>query len=90
MYTIEYDEQVIADIKALDGSVKNLIQKAVDEKLLENPTQFGKPLQHDLLGARSFRVGDYRVIFDLYKTVIYVWLISHRKDVYKLAEKRIA
>jgi mRNA interferase RelE/StbE len=92
MYTIQYDEHAIATIKSLDGSIKNALKnalkKAVEEKLLLNPTRFGKPLQHDLAGGRSFRVGDYRVIFDLSDTTIHVWLIAHRKDAYKLAQKR--
>jgi mRNA interferase RelE/StbE len=89
MYTLQYDERVIADIKRLDKQVQTQIKKAVASKLLTNPAVYGKPLQYDLAGARTFRVGDYRVVFDLLETVVFIWLISHRKDVYRLASKRI-
>lgn len=88
MYTITYNEQALKDISSLDGSVKQHIQEAIESKLLRDPKLYGKALQYDLAGARSFRVGDYRVVFDLDDTVIHVWLVAHRKHVYPLAEKR--
>lgn len=90
MYQLEYDSKVSADILQLGEAEKQRIKQAINEKLAHNPILYGKPLQYSLLGLRSFRVGDYRVVFKLETNSIFIVYIGHRKHAYKLAEKRIA
>jgi len=89
MYRLSYDTKISSDIAQLGGAEKKRIKTAINEKLVNSPTLYGKPLQHSLLGLRSFRVGDYRVIFKLETDLIFVVYIGHRKQAYLLAEKRI-
>jgi len=88
MYAIEYDTKVRSDMLKLGGSEKVRIKRAVDTKLILNPTLYGKPLQYSLVGLRSFRVGEYRVIFRLEESIIFIVFIGHRKNVYQSTRKR--
>lgn len=47
------------------------------------PGKLLRNLPDDLKGLRSYRVGDYRVIFRLTEKEIKVYIIGHRSDVYK-------
>ncbi|MGN7255701.1 MULTISPECIES: type II toxin-antitoxin system RelE family toxin [unclassified Arthrobacter] len=53
--------------------------------LSENPYKLSKPLTNELLGLRTARRGDYRVLFtlDLEAHILYVHRVEHRSDVYK-------
>ncbi|MEI6093602.1 MAG: type II toxin-antitoxin system RelE/ParE family toxin [bacterium] len=84
MYKIEYLENVVEDdISSLSKSEKLKIKKAIEEKLVNDPVRFGKPLQYSLKGSRRLRVGDYRVIYVIEKDVVLIVKIGHRKEVYK-------
>ncbi len=84
MYKIEYLESVVEDdIPSISKSDKLKIKKAIEEKLVNDPVRFGKPLQYSLKGCRRLRVGDYRVIYIIEKAVVLIVKIGHRKEVYK-------
>lgn len=64
------------------------IQKRLDEKLRffisqKNPLSFAEPLRDFRFGRWKFRVGDYRVLFDIENGGIIVLKIGHRRDVYQ-------
>lgn len=68
-------------------ATNKLIFRGIDralEDLKQNPLA-GKPLVAKLKGKRSLRVGIYRVIYrvEKRKSVIYVFDIGHRRDVYR-------
>ena len=84
MYKVEYLESVIKDdIPKLPKVEKRRIQKAIEERLIQNPIRFGKPLRYSLKGCRRMRVGHYRVIFKIETKVILIVKIGHRKEIYK-------
>jgi mRNA interferase RelE/StbE len=84
MYKIEYLENVVEDdIPNLSKSDRSRIKKAIEEKLVNDPVRFGKPLQYSLKGCRRLRVGDYRVIYLIEKEIVLIVKIGHRKEVYK-------
>jgi mRNA-degrading endonuclease RelE of RelBE toxin-antitoxin system len=60
-------------------------QPRVTGVLADNPRRLSKPLTNELLGLRTARRGDYRVLFtlDLEEHTLYVHRIEHRADVYK-------
>ena len=89
MYDISYHTEIANDISAIGSGDKKRIKIAIESKLMVDPIRFGKPLQYSLKGLRSFRVGDYRIVFVLIKTEIFVVLIAHRSVVYEKAVKRI-
>lgn len=53
--------------------------------LTDNPYQLSKPVTNELLGLRTARRGDYRVLFtlDVEEHILYVNRIEHRSDIYK-------
>ncbi|HMA78285.1 MAG TPA: type II toxin-antitoxin system RelE/ParE family toxin [Candidatus Paceibacterota bacterium] len=88
MYRVTYHTQIPADLNVIDTAAKRRIKQAIESKLTVDPIRFGKPLQHSLTGLRALRVGDYRIVYQLTKTEVYIVLIAHRTVVYQTAKKR--
>lgn len=90
-FSVTYHSLVVAnDIPRLSREWKVRIKKSIEEKLTVHPEVFGKPLSRSLAGHRKFRVGEYRVIFVIEKREVKVRVIGHRREVYKIAEKRLS
>lgn len=89
-FLIQYHELVVQeDIPRLPKKWKEVIRKAIGEKLTTHPEVFGKPLRRSLKGFRKLRVGDYRVIFRIEERTVNIFTIQHRSVVYHKFEKRI-
>lgn len=84
MYTIEYLESVRGDLESVTKADRAKIRKAIEQKLMQSPIDFGKPLQYSLKGLRRLRVGDYRVIFQIEQAnkKVLIVKIGHRKEIY--------
>ena len=80
MYTIIWDEKALEQLHKLEPHISKRIAKKVDE-LTSNP--FSKDIKK-LKGSHDFRlrVGDYRVIFEIETSIIYVLKVAHRKHIY--------
>ena len=71
--------------------LKNLpkdIQKRIITKLdfyclQESPLKFAEPLTDIRIGSYRFRIGDWRVIFDVEDEKIVVLLVGYRRDIYR-------
>jgi mRNA interferase RelE/StbE len=48
-----------------------------------NPLKFAEHLTDFDLGEYRFRIGDYRVSFDVKKDTAKILKVGHRKDIYK-------
>ena len=48
-----------------------------------DPLKFAESLKDKSLGDYRFRIGDYRIIFDVESNSIIVLLVGHRRDIYK-------
>lgn len=64
------------------------IRKRILEKLKfyssqENPLSFAKKLKDSRFGEYRFRIGEYRVLFDVEGQKIIILKVGHRKDIYK-------
>lgn len=82
MYKIELTKEAEEDFSKLDNESQIRISKKIKE-LSSNPN-LGKPLRAHLAGLRSVRAGKYRVIYQVRKSflLIYIIKIGHRKNVY--------
>ena len=81
---IFYTHRAAAELKSLPKSVqKRIVSKMRFYASQENPLTFAKRLVDVREGQLRFRIGDYRVIFDVAKDSIYVLKIAKRSDVYK-------
>jgi mRNA interferase RelE/StbE len=81
-YRLIYTRRAVKDIDRLDASVKKRIGNTL-LRYKENPLLFAEPLTDSELGGYRFRIGDYRVIFDIEKKDIVVLRVGHRKEIYK-------
>jgi len=81
-YKLTYTPRAERDIKKLDHTAKNRIGKAL-LKLQANPLLYSDKLSDPSIGTYRFRIGDYRVIFDIEGNDIIVLRIGHRKEIYK-------
>jgi mRNA interferase RelE/StbE len=82
VYTLVYTKRAVQDIELLDS----LAKKRLEKKLLllkEDPVGRSKKLVNSDLGTYRYRVGDYRIIFDLVKDQIVVLRVGHRREVYR-------
>ena len=89
MYEIFYTEHSRQDLKKLERNVLQRILTKLDFYIHQkNPLKFAKPLTNPILGQYRFRIGDYRILFDVTQkgqiTVLMILRIKHRKDVYFL------
>lgn len=84
-YKIVYLEDVIVrHIPLLSASSKDLIKRAIEERLTVDPVGFGKPLRYSLKGHRRLRVSNYRVVYRIepQNNSVIIVAIKHRKNVY--------
>ena len=63
-YRLVYTHRAIRDIDALDTSVKRRVGKTL-LRYGPDPLKHAEPLKQSELGSYRFRIGDYRVVFDL-------------------------
>ncbi|HEX9638052.1 MAG TPA: type II toxin-antitoxin system RelE/ParE family toxin [Acidobacteriota bacterium] len=81
-WTILYTHSAAQSIRKLDPQVRSRVRLAV-QKLAEEP-QRGKPLQLTLKGLRSWRTGDFRIVYRAVESRLEILVIAlgHRRDVY--------
>jgi mRNA interferase RelE/StbE len=76
------------DLRKLEHSITKRILKKLDFFLQqEDFLSFAEPIEDDEHGDYRFRIGDYRVLFDLDRKgsirILTVLRIKHRKDIYR-------
>lgn len=81
-YNLVYTRRAEKDIKKLDSSIKRQIGKAI-LKLPSNPLESSGKLIDPKIGTYRFRIGDYRVVFDIEGKDIVILRVGHRKEIYK-------
>jgi mRNA interferase RelE/StbE len=62
--------------------VQKRIGKALN-RYVEEPLQYASKLTDAALGTYRFRIGDYRVVFDIEDENIVVLRVGHRRDIYR-------
>jgi mRNA interferase RelE/StbE len=77
------------DIPKLDRKIQGRIKKAIESRLTVAPHQYGEPLKRTLKGYWKLRVGDYRVVFRVSGTEVWIFGIIHRKDIYDRVKHRL-
>ena len=63
-YELVYTARAVRDIKNLDENVKKRIGKTII-RYKEDPLEYAEKLTDSTLGTYRFKIGDYRVIFDI-------------------------
>lgn len=88
-WTIRYAASAARSIRKLDPQIRSRVRKAT-EILAEDPLR-GTPLQLDLKGLRSWRTGDFRIVYRVIEDRIEILVVAsgHRRDVYERLRRRL-
>lgn len=81
-YELIYTRTAAKDIEKLDTVVKKKIRKKLEE-YSENPRLYAKKLISKEIGTYRWRIGDYRVVFDIDGEIIVILRVGHRKEIYR-------
>ena len=81
-YELVYTRRAARDLDKLDREALQRIRDGL-ERYREHPYQFATKLTNAELGTYRFRMGDYRVIFDVDDNKIVVLRVGHRRDIYR-------
>jgi mRNA interferase RelE/StbE len=81
-YNLVYTRRAVKDIQKIEPTVKKRIGNTL-LRYKEDPIRYSRKIINSDHGSYRFRIGDYRVIFDLEKDDIVVLRIGHRKEIYK-------
>jgi len=81
-WTILYTPSAALAIRKLDPEIRRRVRAALST-LAEEPER-GKPLQLTLKGLRSWRTGDYRIIYRVIEDRIEILVVAvgHRREIY--------
>jgi len=87
-YQLLYLPGAEKDIQALSGSVIKRVRRGL-ERLAENP-RLGKPLHGELVPFWSYRVTDYRVVYEIRddELTVLVVMVGHRREIYEQARRK--
>ena len=88
MHKLAYTDEAVKQISKLDERTKKDIRTAVEA--IANDPSLGKPLTRELKGRFSCRVGDYRIIYRIYRAEILVLILAvgHRRDIYEKMSRK--
>lgn len=83
-YKLISSKSFLKDLAKLPADVKPKVEKALLE-LKNSPHSAGniKKLTNIEAGVFRLRIGDYRLRYDVFENQIHLYIIRHRKDVYK-------
>jgi mRNA-degrading endonuclease RelE of RelBE toxin-antitoxin system len=75
MWKIVYRKSVRKDLKRISPDVRDILRRAIEERLMIDPVRFGIPLRRTLKRLMKLRVGDYRIIYSILKKTVVVSII---------------
>jgi len=80
-FKLLYTKTAARDVQELDPVSKKKIKKKL-ELYSKKPFRYAKKLIKPSLGSYRWRIGNYRVVFDIDKNKIIILRIGHRKEIY--------
>lgn len=88
IFQVQFTVDARRDLKKLPRTTaRRIIRKIHFFRTQKNPLQFAKKLTEPAFGQFRFRVGDYRILFDLHPkekilTILLILRIKHRREAY--------
>ena len=84
MFNFEFKKKAAREIDKLQLEIRQrLLKKLKFYSLQENPLRFAEKLRDYKFGEYRFRIGDYRVLFDVENHKIIILKVGHRREIYK-------
>jgi mRNA interferase RelE/StbE len=88
-FEVLYRPEVLEeDLPDIPRNLEERIFRAIETRLMTEPTRYGTRLRRSLSNLWKLRVGDYRVVYEVEGRSVRVWAIAHRKGVYAETERR--
>jgi len=81
-YKLLYTKSAAKDIQKLDTVVKKRLRNKL-ETYASNPLFYAKKLTDSSLGTYRWRIGNYRIIFDIDGNNIVILRVKHRREIYR-------
>jgi mRNA interferase RelE/StbE len=82
MSEVVLTRRAIKDLNALDTRTRRRIVEKLND-MSADPTRYATRLTDTRVGTFRFRIGDWRVVFDLLDDEIIVLRIGHRSEIYR-------
>ena len=80
-YKLVFTKEFLRRLKNLDKQTQIRILREL--KVLEKQPLAGKQLVGRLSGLMSFRIGEYRVIYQISEKRVIIRTVGHRRTIYK-------
>ena len=81
-FSLVYTNRAVKDINKLEQKIQNRIGNAL-KKYEKDPMLYAVKLSDPRLGSYRFRIGDFRVIFDIEGEDIVILRVGHRSEIYR-------
>jgi mRNA interferase RelE/StbE len=81
-YKLIYTRRAARDISKLQRGVKQRIKRSL-ERYARDPFFYAKKMADPTLGTYRFRIGEYRVIFDIEGDELTILRLGHRSKIYR-------
>ena len=89
-YALRYHPWVAEnDVPEIPANLRRRLARSIHGRLTTAPQHYGVPLKGSLKGYWKLRVGDYRVVFKIAASAVWILTILHRKAVYDEALARV-
>lgn len=82
MHKVVLTARAIRDLDRMDEAARRQIGAKLRE-YAHDPISNARKLMNSKIGTWRFRIGDYRVIFDIEDDTIVVLRLGHRRDIYR-------
>lgn len=84
MYRYQFTPVALRQLKKFPKDIQKRIIKKLEFYLNQShPLQYADFLIDSRLGEFRFRIGDYRVVFDVKDDTIVILVIGHRREIYR-------
>ena len=84
MYSVVWLDRAEDQLDELPVDIADRIVKKISSHLVKSPRQLGEAMVGEYSGCYRYRIGDYRIIYQIYDDKVYIMVIAvgHRKNVY--------
>ncbi len=82
MYRVVLTQRALRDLENTGKKTQDRIATKLKE-YAQDPLKYARKLINPDIGNYRFRIGEYRVIFDVDNETIVILRIGHRKNIYR-------
>ena len=84
MYKVLWTKTAQKGLKKLDFPTAEKLVRKIEGYLVKSPRQLGKPMTHEYKGCYRYRMGDFRVIYQIREKELVIWVLEagHRSEIY--------